>query len=282
MESFLTQSLDYIASLVWSDWLTMLVILAFIVSGYKKGLARESVNLFFLLLAIFIAWLFYQPLANIDAITWFSLSSQTNLAISFILIFILMIGFKRFLYFLTNYPTKVSNPCVLNRPFMSIVLITLALTIGWQNAGLFISINVIESLFTNQILIVVMSFLVISLSIILLMVAISKIFGISVDASKGCILENFYGKIFSVLNQLDGILHAKNIQSRKNNLLGLFMGIIKGSIFIIILVMALQNVSFISQQYFWVETQGALRFFQDTTNELKPFLGNYLLFIGDS
>jgi uncharacterized membrane protein required for colicin V production len=61
--------------------------------------------------------------------------------------------------------------------------------------------------------------------------------------------------------------------------LGSLTGLIKGAIFVLVLVLILQNVSWVSQQYFWIETDGALRSFQDIATSIKPTLSQYFLFI---
>jgi len=78
---------------------------------------------------------------------------------------------------------------------------------------------------------------------------------------------------------LDVLLNARNVNSTKNKTLGGLIGLIKGSLFILIMVLVLQSISWISQQYYWVETKGALRSFQDIATDIKPELSQYLLFI---
>ena len=47
----------------------------------------------------------------------------------------------------------------------------------------------------------------------------------------------------------------------------------------LIVVLVFQSVSWISQQYFWIETQGVLRTFQDWSVDIKPNLSEHLLFV---
>ncbi|SFV81175.1 hypothetical protein MNB_SUP05-6-987 [hydrothermal vent metagenome] len=54
---------------------------------------------------------------------------------------------------------------------------------------------------------------------------------------------------------------------------------IKGSLAILIMVLVLQSIEWISQQYYWVETKGALKTFQDVASDIKPELSQHLLFI---
>jgi len=88
MNEFFANAWNMIGLLVWSDWITLVILIAFLVLGFKRGMAKELINLGFLLLAIIIAWLFYQPLAISDAVTWMLLSHQSHMAIAFGVIFI--------------------------------------------------------------------------------------------------------------------------------------------------------------------------------------------------
>ncbi|HBN58167.1 MAG TPA: hypothetical protein DD382_02625 [Gammaproteobacteria bacterium] len=58
MSDFFANIWETIGLLVWSDWLTIAILIGFLVLGIKRGLAKELINLAFLLLAIIIAWLF--------------------------------------------------------------------------------------------------------------------------------------------------------------------------------------------------------------------------------
>ena len=81
------------------------------------------------------------------------------------------------------------------------------------------------------------------------------------------------------MHTLDDELNAKNINSRKNNAGGIFVGLLKGSLAILIMVLVFQSIDSISQQYYWLETNGALRVFQDVVTDIKPVLSEHLLFI---
>jgi uncharacterized membrane protein required for colicin V production len=95
MNEFFANIWDTINLLVWSDWLTFAILIAFLVLGIKRGLAKELINLAFLILAIIIAWLFYQALAETPVITWLLFSHKSHLAIAFGVIFIGVLLIKR-------------------------------------------------------------------------------------------------------------------------------------------------------------------------------------------
>ena len=58
-------------------------------------MAKELISFAFLLLAIVIAWMFYQSLAASDAVTWLLLSHQSHMAIAFGVIFIGVLLIKK-------------------------------------------------------------------------------------------------------------------------------------------------------------------------------------------
>jgi len=102
---------------------------------------------------------------------------------------------------------------------------------------------------------------------------------VSIDSSKPCALSTFFKKILDALHSLDRILNAKNINSNSNNFGGLLVGLIKGSLAILMMVLVFQSIDSISQQHYWIEANGALRTFQDVASDIKPALSEYLLFI---
>ena len=60
---------------------------------------------------------------------------------------------------------------------------------------------------------------------------------------------------------------------------GSIVGLFKGGIFVLIIVLVLQNLNWATQNHAWVETTGTLRTFQDWGVDIKPFLSKHLLFI---
>jgi len=57
------------------------------------------------------------------------------------------------------------------------------------------------------------------------------------------------------------------------------VGLVKGSLAILIMVLVFQSIDSISQQHYWIEANGALRTFQDVASDIKPALSEHLLFI---
>ena len=88
-----------------------------------------------------------------------------------------------------------------------------------------------------------------------------------------------YDSIIRVLSSLDTLINARNVGGITNNFLGAFLGLFKGGIFVLIIVLILQSMTWVTQNHAWVETSGALRTFQDWSVDVKPVLSKHLLFI---
>jgi uncharacterized membrane protein required for colicin V production len=279
MNEFFANIWDTINLLVWSDWLTFAILIAFLVLGIKRGLAKELINLAFLILAIIIAWLFYQALAETPVITWLLLSHKSHLAIAFGVIFIGVLLIKRALYKLTEVSSGISNPCALNRIFALLVFFILTAVLSWYYLDLIANLGIMEVVVTNESFRIGFAFSIVFAVIVGACSFLSKALNISIDSSKPCLLAPLFQKILNGLHSADTALNARNIDSTKNKLLGGLIGLIKGSLVILILVLVLQSISWVSQQYYWVETKGALRTFQDVASDIKPKLSQHLLFI---
>jgi len=279
MNEFFANIWDTINLLVWSDWLTFAILIAFLVLGIKRGLAKELINLAFLILAIIIAWLFYQGLAETPVITWLLLSQKSHLAIAFGVIFIGVLLIKRALYKLTEVSSRISNPCALNRIFALLVFFILTAVLSWYYLDVIANLSIMEIVITNESLRIGLAFSIVFAIIVAACSFLSKVLNISIDSSKPCLLAPLFQKTLNGLHSVDTALNARNIDSTKNKLLGGLIGLIKGSLVILILVLVLQSISWVSQQYYWVETKGALRTFQDVVSDIKPKLSQHLLFI---
>ncbi|MBC8493389.1 MAG: CvpA family protein [Candidatus Thioglobus sp.] len=279
MNEFFANIWNLIGSLVWSDWITLLILIAFLVLGFKRGMAKELINLGFLLLAILIAWLFYQPLAIHGSVTWLLLSHQSHMAIAFGIIFIGVLLIKKAIYQLTAASSRVSNPCTLNKIFAYLVFMLAAIAISWHYLDIIANLGLMEIVVTDTSIRIGLAFIITLAIIVGVCASISNMLNISIDASKPCFLSSLFKKILSGLHFLDEKLNAKNINSNKNNIGGLAVGLFKGSLAILIMVLIFQSIDTISQQNYWIEANGALKTFQDVATDIKPALSEHLLFI---
>ncbi len=279
MSEFFANIWETIGLLAWSDWLTIAILISFLVVGVKRGLAKELINLAFLILAIIIAWLFYQWLAGTVFITWLALSHQSHLAIAFGAIFIGALLLKKVLYRLTEISSSVSNPCALNQIFALFIFFTATAFASWHYLDGIAGLGIMEIVVTNESLRIGLSFTLVFALIVSVCSFIANALNISINANKPCLLESFFQKILNGLHGMDAALNARNINSTKNKLLGGLIGLIKGSLAILIMVLVLQSVEWVSQQSYWTETRGALKTFQDVATDIKPELSQHLLFI---
>lgn len=279
MNEFFVNTWNTIILLAWSDWATVVILIAFLVLGFKRGMAKELINFAFLLLAIVLAWMFYQPLAVSVSVTWLLLSHQSHMAIAFGVIFIGVLLIKKAVYRLTDISSQISNPCALNRLFAYFVFLSAAAIISWYYLDIIANLGIMEIVVTNDSMRIGLSFALTFAIIIGVCSSISNMLNVSIDSSKPCTLSVFFKKILDALHSLDRILNAKNINSNSNSFGGLLIGLIKGSLVILIMVLVFQSIDSVSQQHFWIEANGALRTFQDVASGIKPALSEYLLFI---
>lgn len=279
MNEFFVNTWNTIILLAWSDWATVVILIAFLVLGFKRGMAKELINFAFLLLAIVLAWMFYQPLAVSVSVTWLLLSHQSHMAIAFGVIFIGVLLIKKAVYRLTDISSQISNPCALNRLFAYFVFLSAAAIISWYYLDIIANLGIMEIVITNDSMRIGLSFALTFAIIIGVCSSISNMLNVSIDSSKPCTLSVFFKKILDALHSLDRILNAKNINSNSNSFGGLLIGLIKGSLVILIMVLVFQSIDSVSQQHFWIEANGALRTFQDVASGIKPALSEYLLFI---
>jgi uncharacterized membrane protein required for colicin V production len=279
MNEFFVNTWNTIILLAWSDWVTVVILIAFLVLGFKRGMAKELINFAFLLLAIVLAWMFYQPLAVSVSVTWLLLSHQSHMAIAFGVIFIGVLLIKKAVYRLTDISSQISNPCALNRLFAYFVFLSAAAIISWYYLDIIANLGIMEIVITNDSMRIGLSFALTFAIIIGVCSSISNMLNVSIDSSKPCTLSVFFKKILDALHSLDRILNAKNIDSNSNSFGGLLIGLIKGSLVILIMVLVFQSIDSVSQQHFWIEANGALRTFQDVASGIKPALSEYLLFI---
>ena len=92
-------------------------------------------------------------------------------------------------------------------------------------------------------------------------------------------MEPGFTRFIRIFSSIDVLINARNIGGLKNNLFGSILGLFKGGIFVLIIVLILQSMSWVTQNHGWVETSGALRTFQDWSVDIKPLLSKHLLFI---
>jgi len=286
MGNFFDNFWNTISVLAWSDWLTLIILIFFIIRGFVQGLAKEIISLFFVILAIILAWLYYDNLANTLLSDPTTSEGQSIFALSFGAIFLGILFVKKALYKTAEASSQIDNPCELNRSFTKIIVTVLVVILSYHYMGVVAELQTMESIVTSNSLRIFISFGIVFAALISAVMALSKLLNITINTEKPCLMAPVFEKILNILQALDVLINARNVDGLKNNFLGAVLGLFKGGIFVLIIVLVLQSLSWVTQSHAWVETSGALRTFQNWAVDIKPFLSEHLLFVklepGDS
>ena len=279
MGNFFDNFWNTISVLAWSDWLTLIILIFFIIRGFVQGLAKEIISLFFVILAIILAWLYYDNLANTLLSDPTTSEGQSIFALSFGAIFLGILFVKKALYKTAEASSQIDNPCELNRSFTKIIVTVLVVILSYHYMGVVAELQTMESIVTSNSLRIFISFGIVFAALISAVMALSKLLNITINTEKPCLMAPVFEKILNILQALDVLINARNVDGLKNNFLGAVLGLFKGGIFVLIIVLVLQSLSWVTQSHAWVETSGALRTFQNWAVDIKPFLSEHLLFV---
>ena len=279
MGNFFDNIWSAISLLAWSDWLTLIILIVFIVRGFIQGLAKEVISFIFVIIAIVIAWLYYETFAKTFLSTWISADNQSIYALSFGGIFLSIWLIKKGLYRIASASSNNQNPNELNRPFANVVITLLIAVISYNYLGVFSNLNTFDSLISNESLRNFISFIALFALLVAVLLLLSKLLNIRVDSENPSPMAPAYEGILRSLSALDVLINARNIVGLKNKFFGAVLGLFKGGTFVLIAVLILQSMSWVTQNHAWVETSGALRTFQDWSVDIKPVLSKHLLFV---
>ena len=279
MGNFFDNIWSAISLLAWSDWLTLIILIVFIVRGFIQGLAKEVISFIFVIIAIVIAWLYYETFAKTFLSTWISADNQSIYALSFGGIFLSIWLIKKGLYRIASASSNNQNPNELNRPFANIVITLLIAVMSYNYLGVFSNLNTFDSLISNESLRNFISFIALFALLVAALLLLSKLLNIRVDSENPSPMAPAYEGILRSLSALDVLINARNIVGLKNKFFGAVLGLFKGGTFVLIAVLILQSMSWVTQNHAWVETSGALRTFQDWSVDVKPVLSKHLLFV---
>jgi len=279
MSNFFDNFWNTISVLAWSDWLTLIILIFFIIRGFVQGLAKEIISLFFVILAIILAWLYYDNLANTLLSDPTTSEGQSIFALSFGAIFLGIWFIKKALYKTAEASSQIDNPCELNRSFTKIILTVLFAILSYHYMGVVAELQTMESIVTSNSFRIFVSFVIVFAALTTAVMALSKLLNITIDTEKPCLMAPVFEKIINILQALDVLINARNVGGLKNNFLGAVLGLFKGGIFVLIMVLIFQSLSWVTQNHAWVETSGALRTFQNWAVDIKPFLSEHLLFV---
>ena len=279
MGNFFDNFWNTISVLAWSDWLTLIILIFFIIRGFVQGLAKEIISLLFVILAIILAWLYYDNLADTLLSDPTTSEGKTIFALSFGAIFLAIWFVKKALYKTAEASSQIDNPCELNRSFTKIIVTVLVAILSYHSMGVIAELQTMESIVSSNSFRIFISFVIVFAALTTAVLALSKLLNITIDTEKPCLMAPIFEKILNILQAFDVLINARNVGVLKNNLLGAILGLFKGGIFVLIMVLVLQSLSWVTQNHAWVETSGALRTFQNWAVDIKPFLSEHLLFI---
>ena len=279
MSNFFDNFWNTISVLAWSDWLTLFILVFFVIRGFIQGLAKEIISLLFVILAIFLAWLYYDNLANALLSDPSTSEGRSIFALSFGAIFLGIWFIKRALYKTAEASSQVENPCELNRSFTKIIITLLIAILSYHYMGVVAEFQTMESIMSSNSFRIFVSFGIVFAVLTVVVLAFSKLLNITVDTEKPCLMAPVFERILNILQAFDVLINARNVSGIKNNFLGAVLGLFKGGIFVLIIVLIFQSLSWVTQNHAWVETSGALRTFQDWAVNIKPFLSEHLLFV---
>ena len=279
MGNFFDNFWNTISVLAWSDWLTLIILIFFVIRGFVQGLAKEIISLLFVILAIFLAWLYYDNLAVTLLSDPTTSEGQSIFALSFVTIFLGIWFIKKALYKTAEASSQIDNPCELNRSFTKIILTALFAILSYHYMGVVAELQTMESIVTSNSFRIFVSFVIVFAALTTAVMALSKLLNITIDTEKPCLMAPVFEKIINILQALDVLINARNVGGLKNNFLGAVLGLFKGGIFVLIIVLVLQSLSWATQNHAWVETSGALRTFQNWAVDIKPLLSEHLLFV---
>ena len=279
MGNFFDNIWSAISLLTWSDWLTLIILIVFVVRGFIQGLAKEVISFIFVIIAIVIAWLYYETFAKTFLSNWISADNQSIYALSFGGIFLSIWLIKKGLYRIASASSNNQNPNELNRPFANVIITLLIAVISYNYLGVFSDLNTFDSLISNESLRNFISFIALFVILVAALLLLSKLLNIRVDSENPSPMAPAYEGVLRSLSALDVLINARNIVGLKNKFFGAVLGLFKGGTFVLIAVLILQSMSWVTQNHAWVETTGALRTFQDWSVDVKPVLSKYLLFV---
>jgi len=279
MGNFFDNFWNTISVLAWSDWLTLFILVFFVIRGFIQGLAKEIISLLFVILAIALAWLYYDNLAITLLSDPTTSEGQSIFALSFGAIFLGIWFIKKALYKTAEASSQIDNPCELNRSFTKIILTVLFAILSYHYMGVVAELQTMESIVTSNSFRIFVSFVIVFAALTTAVMALSKLLNITIDTEKPCLMAPVFERILNILQALDVLINARNVGGLKNNFLGAVLGLFKGGIFVLIIVLVLQSLSWATQNHAWVETSGALRTFQNWAVDIKPFLSEHLLFV---
>jgi len=202
MGNFFDNFWNTISVLAWSDWLTLIILIFFVIRGFIQGLAKEIISLLFVILAIFLAWLYYDNLAVTLLSDPTTSEGQSIFALSFGAIFLGIWFIKKALYKTAEASSQIDNPCELNRSFTKIILTVLFAILSYHYMGVVAELQTMESIVTSNSFRIFVSFVIVFAALTTAVMALSKLLNITIDTEKPCLMAPVFEKIINIFKLL--------------------------------------------------------------------------------
>lgn len=277
MNDFIDSSFNYI-SLTWYDLILLFSLITFTIIGFKKGFIKELISLLCLVASIFIATILYKGLADF-IFALIQVTKQNYLyATTFAILLCFAILIKVKTYKLFKKISYIDNPCDLNTYLAKIVFWLVVITISWSYTSDLFNSQIMSTLIVNEVIKYWLSFALILITIISLSRFTIKVFNITMDNEKECVMEYVYSKFLLYIKKINNVINTSS-KSTLNKLLGATIAFINNLIFLLIIVLILQSFEFINQQLFWINAQGILLNLQNVLSEIEPFIFEKIIFI---
>lgn len=247
--------------LTWSDYAIFLLLISFIIVGFKRGFALGLINFIWALSGVIFASIFYQMLSH-NKVLWLFYERPLTSFISLFLAFLLL---KIGLYKVLSSIAKIHGPCPLNRFLAICIGIVIVASMSWILADNIIYIELIQRLITQAELRIIVLFMLIFGALIITGFVLIKMLNIKVGIDQPC-------PLLLALKPLDSILSAKSINSPLNHFFGLWLGLFKGMIVAVLIIVALNHASYLINGLVTDE-------FNALAANVQTVLADYLTFI---
>ncbi len=229
-QSTWTDPLNVIEQLTWSDYSIFLLLVLFTITGLKRGFALGLINFIWIIAAFIVASVFYQML-NESGFWLFKNQALISFCVLFVAFLLLKIG----LYKILASIAKIHGSCPLNRFLAIVISVAIAFGISWVLAHNIAHIELIVRLITHEEFRTIASLILIFGAIIISAFVLIKMLNIKVGTDQPC-------PLLLALRPLDSILSAKNINSPINHFFGLWLGLFKGAVFIVLVIVVLNHI----------------------------------------
>lgn len=272
MNNTLNTIINCIVNLSIIDWALIVILFGFAIFGFVRGTAKMSVNFLWTITGVVLAGTFYQDLASLAFMHVKGASETEVLFTSFLIIFFITILFKIGLYKLLNIIANIHGPCPLNRFLALVIFYGIAAFTSWNLAESVGNITIVNDIITDDVLRFVIALIVIFSAVIIISLTLIKLLGIRVGIDRPC-------PLIVALQPLDDIFNARNVNHIFNNISGIFVGVAKGFVLLILLIIIINHNDYLFNLEIFQNTNGLLFYIQNIATDVQYVLSHYLTFI---